>query len=78
MKILFTARYRLLVTLFLLPLAAVVTLAAVMGCRVTPMRSVVPLGELEAEQMVKMLISVNHRQGKYGLVLWCRQRSIAG
>jgi hypothetical protein len=78
MKILFTARYRLLVTLFLLPLAAVVTLAAVMGCRVTPMRSLVPLEELQVEQTVRMLISVNHRQGKYGLALWCRQRSTAG
>jgi hypothetical protein len=52
----------------------VVVLAAVTGCLVTPMRSQTPLGELGAGKMVRMLISVNHRTGKYGLALWCRPR----
>jgi hypothetical protein len=44
------------------------------GCLVTPMRSQTPLEELGAGKMVKILISVNHRTGKYGLALWCRPR----
>jgi hypothetical protein len=78
MKILFMGRYRLLVTLNPQTQAAVATRAAVTGCQVLPMRSAEKLAEHLAEGMARMSILVNHQRAKFGMALWCRQRSTAG
>jgi hypothetical protein len=73
MKILFTALYRLLVTLNPQIQAAVATRAAVTGCQVLPMRSAQKLAEQLAEGMARMSILVNHQKAKFGWVLSCRR-----